>query len=300
VLQSPPLFGKILVKGGDYAVYCQKCGTEINGGAKFCPECGNPVDAHDALPNASQTQSMNIRPKKRRKGCIFAFLIVAVLGTLVAVVSSQITANSQGAPISPLESSYENTEPVVDILQEVTQADPLELAHIRNVLAQCGVTVTDIQHDESLDGYIENDAVVDVTGYRIESSEVKNIILYLNRDMSVFAVRYADENMFKDGNQLKTLTQIINRPDLELVGDVSNRNDGIALYLEGTIKNNTLSTYSYVQVTFGVYDDSGNRVDTALANINNLGAGESWKFEAISFSPPKNGGSFKLDEITGF
>ena len=45
---------------------------------------------------------------------------------------------------------------------------------------------------------------------------------------------------------------------------------GIRYKIEGTIKNNTDKQYSYVQVTFNLYDKDGAQIGSALANINNL------------------------------
>ena len=85
---------------------------------------------------------------------------------------------------------------------------------------------------------------------------------------------------------------------LEIVGDTVAEADQFALYISGTIKNNTNRKQSYAQVTFGVYDKHGNKVDTALDNINNLGPGETWSFKAISTYT--DGGSYKLDKITAY
>jgi hypothetical protein len=48
----------------------------------------------------------------------------------------------------------------------------------------------------------------------------------------------------------------------------------------GTLMNNTKKQYSYVQVEFNLYDDSGAQVGSTLANVNNLEPGGTWAFEA--------------------
>lgn len=48
----------------------------------------------------------------------------------------------------------------------------------------------------------------------------------------------------------------------------------------GTLKNNTKKQYSYAQVEFNLYDDTGAQVGSTLANINNLEPGGTWAFEA--------------------
>ena len=74
--------------------------------------------------------------------------------------------------------------------------------------------------------------------------------------------------------------------------------DGFAYYITGTIKNNTNKQYSYVQVTFNLYDANGAQIGTALANINNLEANGTWKFKAIGTT--EKPASYKLAEITGW
>lgn len=75
---------------------------------------------------------------------------------------------------------------------------------------------------------------------------------------------------------------------------------GFAYYIEGTIKNNTSKKYTYVQVSYNVYDSEGNNLGTCLANNNNLGANETWKFKAICSGEANNITSYKLAEITGY
>ena len=74
--------------------------------------------------------------------------------------------------------------------------------------------------------------------------------------------------------------------------------DGYGYYVTGTIVNNTNKQYTYVQVTFNLYDSSGAQVGTALDNINYLEANGTWKFSAIGISDDV--ASYKLAEITGW
>ena len=64
----------------------------------------------------------------------------------------------------------------------------------------------------------------------------------------------------------------------------SGYNDGYALYIEGTVTNNSGRDLSYVQILIPTYDADGNKVGSAIANVNNLKDGETWKFEAIDSS----------------
>ena len=80
--------------------------------------------------------------------------------------------------------------------------------------------------------------------------------------------------------------------------DSEGSHDGFAYYVTGSIKNNTDKEYSYVQVTFNLYDAEGAQIGTAMANINNLEANGTWKFKAIGGT--EEAASYKLAEITGW
>lgn len=76
---------------------------------------------------------------------------------------------------------------------------------------------------------------------------------------------------------------------------------GLGYYIEGSIQNNTDKVYSYVQVTFNLYDSEGAQVGSALANVNNLEGKGVWKFKAIgSLGDAEKVASYKLIEITGW
>lgn len=70
-------------------------------------------------------------------------------------------------------------------------------------------------------------------------------------------------------------------------------------YIEGEIKNNTDKSYTYVQVTFNLYDENGSQLGTAVDNINNLEPNATWKYKAIGLVTEKVA-TYKLVEITGW
>lgn len=76
---------------------------------------------------------------------------------------------------------------------------------------------------------------------------------------------------------------------------------GYSATITGVAVNTSGKNLSYASVEFSVYDASGNNLGTALANINNLGEGDTWRFEATLFSfPSTRPASYKLVEITGY
>lgn len=80
-----------------------------------------------------------------------------------------------------------------------------------------------------------------------------------------------------------------------------NEHLGYSAVIKGTAKNTSGRNYSYASVEFSVYDASGNNLGTALANINNLGSGDTWRFEANLFSfPSSRPTTYKLVEIAAW
>lgn len=77
----------------------------------------------------------------------------------------------------------------------------------------------------------------------------------------------------------------------------TNNSTGIT-HVKGVIKNTSTQTYSYVQISFNLYDSSGNQVGTASATINDLKAGGTWSFNAVSFS--SNVSRFEFSSIDAF
>lgn len=97
--------------------------------------------------------------------------------------------------------------------------------------------------------------------------------------------------------------EIVVKDDLTIEGDITETKDTYSLYFEGIVKNNTNKEMSYASITFNLYDKDGNLLGTAIDNINNLKAGGTWKFKAMSFltsDQTKEVASWELEEVSGF
>jgi Double zinc ribbon len=73
--------------------------------------------------------------------------------------------------------------------------------------------------------------------------------------------------------------------------------DEYSTTITGTIKNDCGRRFRYVQVTFKLFDASGDVVGTALANQNDLEFGETWKFKAHAFTACRR---FSNGTVTAF
>jgi hypothetical protein len=61
----------------------------------------------------------------------------------------------------------------------------------------------------------------------------------------------------------------------------------------GRMKNEGPGSLSYLQMTFNLYDSSGNLVGNAYAHVEHFGSGKIWRFE----SDPASGTNFQYFEI---
>jgi len=68
--------------------------------------------------------------------------------------------------------------------------------------------------------------------------------------------------------------------------------------ITGTIVNRTGKKLTYAEIRFDLYDASGARVGTAIANINGLGHLERWNFKATSFGTKFT--TYKIGKLSGF
>jgi hypothetical protein len=67
-------------------------------------------------------------------------------------------------------------------------------------------------------------------------------------------------------------------PKIEILDQADVTENG-STYVIGTARAS--EAVSYAQLSFGVLDSGGNRIGTALTNISNLKAGDTWKFKAL-------------------
>jgi hypothetical protein len=66
----------------------------------------------------------------------------------------------------------------------------------------------------------------------------------------------------------------------------------------GSVKNTTGRTYSYIQISWNLYDAQDRQVGTAWTNTTNLRAGEFWRFEALVAED--NARKYRLAELEGY
>lgn len=72
----------------------------------------------------------------------------------------------------------------------------------------------------------------------------------------------------------------------------------IGSIISGIIRNTTDKTFSYVSISFKLYDSDGNQVGTTYDSISNLSGGNTWKFKATTGDDSVTRAEF--DDITAW
>lgn len=80
---------------------------------------------------------------------------------------------------------------------------------------------------------------------------------------------------------------------LEAVGDNST---GFG-HIRGGFYNRLDSKITYAQITFGLYNSSGNKIGNCFTNTSYIGAGEIWQFDAVCTDFNSNG-TYKVEDVT--
>lgn len=86
--------------------------------------------------------------------------------------------------------------------------------------------------------------------------------------------------------------------DMFEVKDLKLNGSGIDAKVTGSIVNKTDKEYGYLQVEINLYDASGAQIGSTLANVNNLEAKGTWKFEAMTLKEGVK--TIKVKDVIGF
>ncbi len=69
--------------------------------------------------------------------------------------------------------------------------------------------------------------------------------------------------------------------------------------ITGVAFNHSSEDYSYVQLTFGLYNENKQKFGTCLANMNSLRSGQTWAFDATCTDWQSNT-SYMLEDVSFF
>lgn len=118
-------------------------------------------------------------------GCLIPIFIFFIICIIIAIGMS----NSDMGSVN------------VSKLIKVGIADKEKASQIDEILNECGITIQEIKHEEFLD----NATGSNENGYRITSDGIKNIILYIRSDYTVYSIKYADKFLYNDNSVISSI-----------------------------------------------------------------------------------------------
>ena len=107
----------------------------------------------------------------------------------------------------------------------------------------------------------------------------------------------ATTNVSNTSNDVSTQTENVEPVQDYEITELQEITDDFLYAVSGILKNNTDRDKSYVQIKIPVYDSDGNKLGDCLDNINDLKAGQTWKFKASYLGESVEGMKANLDEL---
>lgn len=280
-----------------------RCGIELDAGWKFCKACGAPsqvpATAAPSLesgaperPKLSAHPGMCVRVwssirrlpfwQKGCLGCGAVWVTMMVFGFVMAIAGPMIDPAGHEARVE-LRRQEEEAARKSRVEEEARDAE-----------AKKGrLEVTTSPGDATVTLFLNGSQIGQESG----TCKFEGLKPGAQYTLKVAAPGY--ETQKKQVSVPRTGAVAVNldkMPDLELL-DLDSKADDFLVYATGHVRNNTDRNYGYVQIQINELDQSGAIVGSTMANMNNLGPGETWSFKAPLTS---DGVKFRVKDITGF
>lgn len=107
----------------------------------------------------------------------------------------------------------------------------------------------------------------------------------------------SQEEASEDNQETVAIEAATEIKQLEVI-EAEKEDNGYITHIVGSLKNNTDRKYSYVRITFNLYDKSGAQVGTATDSIKELESGGVWKFKTVILG--KEFDTYKVSDITAY
>ena len=259
--------------------YCEQCGTEIQRSARYCPGCGAEVAKSNQRAPKQRQQSNSSGEPTGLRACGFV-LLFGIAGIAVLMVFGAIWSGLTGTERQMASNASSNTE--------VTPQGEEDFLRIPKVTRYA----TNSVNLRSGPG----------TSYEVLSQLQPGDAVFVAPDSSTsewaaISVRGVQNDDYIRGYVASDYLQSTPLPDLQLVSH-DGESGQYSWSVVGQIRNNTNSTYSYVQVEINLYDSNGNQVGSTMTNINNLEPGRTWNFEAPVLQDEAS--RYRITDVTGW
>ena len=314
-------------------MFCPNCGKDA-GESKFCPECGYDMSRTKAPQQQSQPKYQRVgAPVKKKKPIIPIVLVVLFLGGFAVAISQ--TGSTSGEPVAQvfdatrfLVTEGEETRPMTETELIAELGEPEETEDWSYSYGSTEYPVRTLYYHDGKYDYVfyngelsrihiwvpavfenkrEIPEMYNLSGgsviadtpaaYRVENCGVHDLWCFFGDEDGTIDSAYISYTNFFDNPYDPVMKGDGQRPPNLQVLDADSVTEGYLRYITGHIVNNSSKTYSYVQVSIGLYNGEV-LVGSTLDNVNNLAPGSTWEFKAIVTEDSAT--QFKIEEVTGW
>jgi hypothetical protein len=186
---------------------------------------------------------MEQKKVSKKKGCLITSLVVIVIIAAIGItLGSLLSDYENNSPSSKSLSTDPTTETgQATIYDEIKGLSDEQKEKMANILEECGIIgITSLTYDEGLEGmftYSEETGYGKEDGYRINTEYLNNITLYIE-DGEVLGIRYADRNIYENGEYKQKLTDFI-LTDKERIAIISEAEE----YVKSSLKSPSTSKF---------------------------------------------------------
>lgn len=247
--------------------FCSSCGKALTSTDAFCAGCGKSLNDEtsqsDGISPAAPVPPQ-AQPSKKKGGISGCFTVIILFVVLSALAHSCDSSTSSSGNRSSDTSHNDRTHKAiadVDSAATIGSLSDDEKSEYR----------AGLQHVLKTHAKLGNYTIAQVIEFGIPPTPVPTQDPYI-----------------AEGT-----------PSCLKLKSMDGNSDEYTAHITGTAVNTCDRNFSYVQISFNILDSSGSVTGSALANVNHIQAGESWKFDAIS-TAPSSSWKFRFSEMTGF
>lgn len=294
---------------------CKACKSEIPNGAKICPHCRTK---QGAVLSCS--------------GMLSAFIVVSFVMFLLSSIGKNEPSKTNApttTTTAAATTSSNNDELINSLLSiakttfgknvEVFYLAGIDVYSVR-VWREDYANVANSDNKESWQKAVEQAILVEKTlrqtvkssdpdaslslSYSTNQEHEDNLllitdgeILYDIQNVKPSETTTPEETPTSATTTEKEVVWLNKNLGLALISDVYAEYDEFSTTIAGIVYNASNRDYSYVQISYSLYDSGGHKIGTAFDNIAGLKSKESWKFEAIDIVPAPQ---YKFESIEAY
>lgn len=309
---------------------CPNCDSQIADNSKYCNVCGNSIGSTPPKYIPPQSKKKNISCS----GLITAFIVVGfVMFLLSSIGKNEPSKTSPPTTTAATASNSNNDSQKNELINSLLNIAKTTFGKDVEVFYLAGIDVYSVRvwredyanvansdNKESWQKAVEQAILVEKTlrqtvksvdsdaslslSYSTNQEHEDNLLLitdgeiiYDIQNIKPSETTTPEETPASTTTTEKEVVWLNKNLGLALISDVYAEYDEFSTTIAGIVYNASNRDYSYVQISYSLYDSGGHKIGTAFDNIAGLKSKESWKFEAIDIVPAPQ---YKFESIEAY